>query len=198
MVVRVNDAPESIDLERALAEVSPERRVLALNYRFERDRRLSIAVYLLLKDALRTAYGMSGNPRLATAPGGKPYLVDHPGIHFNFSHCAKAAACAVSDRPVGIDIEAIAPVDRAVAQRVLSEPELAELDAAAEPEVAFARFWTRKEAVVKLFGRGIEEDRLPSLLSDARGVVLTTTVCRGKDYVLSVAAISAQDCEKHE
>jgi len=185
--VYVNDELERLDLARALDGVSPERREAALRFRFDRDRRQSVAVYLLLKEALEREYGLTGNPRLASAPGGKPYLPDHPAIHFSFSHCAKAAACAVSDRPVGIDVEAIAPVDPEVARRVLSADERTEMRASAEPDVVFARYWTRKEALVKLSGRGLEESLLPSLLTEMRDVVLETTVCREKGYVLSVA-----------
>jgi len=187
MGVYVNDEVGLFDLSRALDEVSSERRSVALRYRHDLDRRLSVAVYLLLKEALQAEYGLTGNPRLALGPNGKPYLTDHPDVHFNFSHCTKAAVCAVSDRPVGIDVETIAPVDLAVARRILSDGEFAELNATTEPEIVFVRLWTRKEAIVKLSGSGIEEIRLQSILEEARGIGLETTVCREKGYVISLA-----------
>jgi len=186
-LVLLNDDVGNLDLAEALNEVSPERRAYAMSYRFERDRRLSVAAYLLLKEALRRAYGIAENPRLARGPAGKPFLPDHPGIHFNFSHCARAAACIVSDRPVGIDVEEIAEVDWTVARRVLSEDEIREVRAADAPEIAFARCWTRKEALVKLSGAGLDDDRLPTLLADSRDAALETVERLHRGYVLTTA-----------
>jgi len=183
--VYVHERPAEIELSRALAEVSSVRREQALRYRNEIDRQLSVAVYLLLKRGLRESFGLEGNPVLAVGPQGKPYLPQHPEIHFNFSHCRTAAACAVGKMPVGVDIETIAPFDREVAKRVLSPDELRSVDAAECPEVAFARFWTRKEALVKLRGEALDDTRLPGLLETAAdGVRLETLVAT--ECVLSV------------
>lgn len=186
-LVLVNDEIETLDLARALGEISPERRAVACKYRFERDQRLSVAVYLLLKEALRQQYGLRENPRLALGPTGKPYLPDYPAIHFNFSHCPKAAACVVADHPVGIDVEALAPVREEVARTALSADEWRAVRAAADPAVAFARFWTQKEAVAKLSGRGLDDERLKTLLADLSGVSLETVVRPEKGYVLTTA-----------
>lgn len=188
LTVLVADQLEDFDLNEALGEISSERRAKARSYRYERDRRLSVAVYLLLKQALQDAYGIEENPRLAIGSNGKPFLVDYPRIHFNFSHCAKAAACIVSDRPVGIDVEEIAPVDWEVARRVLSAAELDDVRSSDEPNVSFARYWTKKEALVKLTGDGIDDGRLASLLADVRGVSFETSVNRRRGYVLTVCS----------
>jgi len=187
MTVLVDGDVDALDLVRALGEVSPERRAQALGYRFDRDRRLSVAAYLLLKRALRETFGITGNPRLSRGANGKPYLTDYPDVHMNLSHCPKAAACAVSDRPIGIDVEAVAPIDWDVARRVLSDAELADVRASDEPETAFTCLWTRKEALVKLTGDGIDDARLPTLLTDTHGVTLETSVNRDRGYVLSTA-----------
>lgn len=176
--VAVNDDLQGFDLARALDEVSPERRAVALGYRFELDRRQSVAVYLLLKEQLRQRYGIAGNPRFAYDSNGKPYLADHPDIHFNLSHCSRAAACVVADYPVGIDVQEIAPVDVEVARFVLSEDEQVLLRDSDEPEVLFARYWTQKEACVKLGGDGVlEEAKCETVVNRLRGYVLT--VARG-------------------
>jgi len=187
MTVLVSDEPEALDLDRTLGEISSERRAKALGYRFDRDRRLSVAVYLLLKEALHRSYGIVGNPRLSVEPNGKPFLADYPGIHFSLSHCPKAAACVVADRPVGIDVEEIAAVDWAVARHVLAEDETHAVRTSPSPDVAFARYWTQKEALVKLSGGGIEDDRLKTLLSDILGVRFETTEHLERGYVLTIA-----------
>lgn len=188
MLVLVDDAVEKMDWPGALEALPPDRRQYALRYRREIDRRLSAAVYLLLAEALRVHYGIASPPRLAYAPGGKPYLADYPDIHFNFSHCAKAAVCAVADHPVGIDVETLARAHPAVAQRVLSPAEFAAVQNAAEPDVAFVRLWTQKESLIKLRGAGLEDNTLANLLETARGVTFETTVKRDRGYVLTTAS----------
>jgi len=187
--VYIDDDFDGFDLLRALGEISHERREYAMRYRYDLDRRLSVAAYLLLKRALREVFGLNENPRLTLGHNGKPYLPDHPEIHFNFSHCPRAAVCAVSNRPIGIDVEAIAPVDWVVAERVLSTMELSEVRSVADPDVAFARFWTRKEAFVKLTGDGLEEPRLQQLLDTSAGCNFSTSVFPAGGYVLSVAEL---------
>ena len=185
--VTVCDDLSGLDLAHALAEISPERRAHALGYRLERDRRLSVAAYLLLKEALGKGYGLVGNPRLGRGRNGKPFLPDHPEIHFNLSHCPRAAVCAVADSPVGIDVEEIAPVDWEVARRVLSEEEQNAVRTSSEPDVAFVRYWTRKEAFAKLTGDGIDDSRLPMLLPEVHGVAFETVIHRRRGYAVTLA-----------
>ena len=184
--IYVNENVDELDLAQALAEISPARREYALRYRFERDRRLSVAVYLLLKEGLRKEFGIEENPVLASGPNGKPFLADHPEIHFSFSHCSSAAACALASSPVGIDVETIAPVDWAVAAEALSPDELREVRGAERPDIVFARYWTMKEALVKLRGETLGDRRLPDLLSEVKSERFETRIAAR--YVLSVAA----------
>lgn len=58
-------------------------------------------------------------------PGGKPFLPDHPALHFNVSHTSGRVLCGVSDRPVGVDIERERPFPERVARRCFSPAELA-------------------------------------------------------------------------
>lgn len=43
---------------------------------------------------------------------GKPYFLSNREIFFNISHSSNYVACVIGDRPVGIDIEKPAKVDR--------------------------------------------------------------------------------------
>ncbi|TPW27921.1 4'-phosphopantetheinyl transferase family protein [Pararhizobium mangrovi] len=91
-------------------------------------------------------------------PAGKPFLARPDAPRFNLSHSGSLAALAVSRAlEPGLDIEIARDASRAVAS-VLSVEEKAELDRL-PPEKradAFARAWTRKEAVVKALGTGFE------------------------------------------
>lgn len=181
----IDDHIWDFDLEAALLELSPERREQALRYRHELGRRQCALAYLLLKRALHEGYGITGNPRFNYGEHGKPLLADYPDIHFSLSHCREAVACAVSDRPVGIDVESIGRYREQLAAYTMSEDERAAIAAAASPEVAFTRLWTMKEALLKCSGQGIV-DGLKTVLEGVDENLFTTVVDPSKRYVYTV------------
>lgn len=89
---------------------------------------------------------------------GKPYLSAYPFVCFNISHSGPYVACAVCDRPVGIDVQVIRPYHPKVAGRVCAPEELQQIETAADPAAEFTRLWTRKEAYLKMVGRGLAAD----------------------------------------
>ncbi len=158
-----------IDLDTAMDSLSPQRREAVSKMGHPGVRRQSIAAYLLLCRALREEYGIARPPSFAYEDGGKPFLADgpetdagsdphRPNIHFNFSHCKRAVVCAVSDCPVGVDVETVHPFKDVLARHVLSQEEYDSVTAAPRPDLAFIEIWTRKEAVLKLTGEGIRTD----------------------------------------
>ena len=80
------------DLTAALDSISGQRRSQALRFRHEQGQRECVLAYLLLKRALKEEYGIDSNPLFGYGPHGKPFLIDHPGIHFSLSHCREAVA----------------------------------------------------------------------------------------------------------
>ena len=95
----------------------------------------------LLALALERELGMTDLPRMERLPGGKPWFPDWPQVHFNLSHSHGAAVCALSQGPVGVDVE-------------LRRQPPRRLSAGMEPE-AFWRLWTGREATVKREGKGL-------------------------------------------
>lgn len=88
---------------------------------------------------------------------GAPHLPDYPDLNVNISHCPKAVAVAVSaDGKVGIDVESRRRVGDDLMRRVCTPEELAAVHEAADPTMAFLQLWTRKEAVLKMRGTGIQ------------------------------------------
>lgn len=143
----------SFELQEALDSVSPERREKALRYRQERDKRLCLAAYRLLQDALHSEYGFKGvKPEFIYNNKGKPLLKDHHDIHFSLSHCHDVAALAIDDRPVGIDIENYDHYSEEVARTVMSDEEMRDILSSPRPAVTFTRLWTMKESLFKLTG----------------------------------------------
>ena len=184
-VIYIDDHIEEMDLQQALTEVSAQRREKALSYKFEAGQRQSVAAYRLLQRALQEEYGITEPPELAFGEHGKPYLKEYPDIHFSLSHCRQAVACAVSDSPVGIDIESIRSYKPMLAAYVLSEADLQEVMQAERPDVEFIKRWTQKESFVKLTGQGIS-NIMKDL--DMSGTQSQTTVNLAKGYVWTVTS----------
>ena len=107
-------------------------------------------------------------------------------LYFTLSHCKQAIACVLSERPVGVDVESIGRYSESLARHVLSPEEFALVSSAPDPQIPFTRLWTQKEAVVKLTGRGIDDDH-PNLLFKYNNVSLHTEEHLDKGYILSVA-----------
>ena len=102
--------------------------------------------------------GVSGKPWLnciARTRKGKPYFEGVPEIFCSVSHTSGYWGCAVSDAPVGLDMEKIRECAFAAIARRFFHPQEAEF-AGEKPEAFFA-VWTAKESYVKLLGRGIDD-----------------------------------------
>lgn len=111
--------------------------------------------------------------QVAYAPGGKPFIRQVPW-HYNLSHSGDYVALAVSDVPVGIDIQQMLPYKESLVKRFFAQEEAAvfesgvsvnnlerELTEGSSPGTAlFYRLWCRKEAYGKLKGTGLTEDVL--------------------------------------
>jgi len=183
----INRELDKIDLEVALASLSEQRRERANRIANERDVRANVAAYLLLKQALLEEYGIDESPRFGFTETGKPYLIDHPDIYFNLSHCMTAAVCVVDSVPVGIDVERIRPFRETLARYTMNEEEMSVI-LSGDPGTEFIRLWTMKEAYLKLKGIGIRADMRDVLRQDeaffeTRSLDdLFITICRYKTY----------------
>ena len=130
----------------------------AERYKFREDRvRCLAGDYLVTELFVR----QTGIPREKIEKGfsdyGKPYIRNDPGFHFNLSHSGDYVACAVSDHPVGIDIQQIVAMKRSYGERIFSPRELAEacLEENQDLSEQMIEKWAYKESFAKLKGMGI-------------------------------------------
>lgn len=148
-------------------ELPEWRRRQALAYKFDLGRRQSLLAYRLLCQGLREGYGITEQPTFLYGEHGKPHL--HPSSfnlhpsplipHFSLSHCREAVCCAISDRPVGIDIESVSrKVSDSLIRYSMTCEEAEGIALSIDKDRAFLRLWTQKEAVAKLLGTGIRDD----------------------------------------
>ena len=94
-------------------------------------------------------------PEIRTTDRGKPYFADS-SLHFSISHTPKHAFCVLSENNVGLDAEELdRDIRLQLADKILSDWEKAQFDAAADKRKALLTFWVLKEASVKLSGEGL-------------------------------------------
>ncbi len=134
-------APETADA--LLTALPPSRRQKAAAIRHPHARARSVAAGLLVK----TLLGPKAD-RLTLDANGKPSA---PGVYFNLSHSGAWAVCALSDGPVGVDVEQVKPHSEDLMAQVCTPAELKRLHT---PE-HFCRLWTAKESFLKYLGAGL-------------------------------------------
>jgi 4'-phosphopantetheinyl transferase len=176
------------ELEAELALLPQWRRSKALGLKNFTNRVLCVKAFLLLARILREDYALGEVPQFVYGGHGKPSLEAHGDIHFNISHCRRGAMCVVDTHEVGCDMECSDRAVRAnVLARCMNDAERRAVESAADPRLEFARLWTRKEAVCKCTGKGLD-DGLPSVLLPERmaGFGITTCVAGDCGIVYSV------------
>ena len=134
-------------------------------------------------EELRFSYGRYGKPR-----------VDHAdGVHFNLAHSGDIAVLAIGGQaPVGVDVERARKdvYDRRAAALVFHESELQAIDDSEDPDRRFVDIWTRKEAMVKVHGVGLQRSlaSFSVLESPQRDGVTVSAVDVGMDSVACAVA----------
>ena len=142
-------------------------------FRFDKDKRLSLGVGVLLEHAFEL-HGIVG-VQLVQGEFGKLHVesakmddkihgdvceVAPSSLNFNLSHSGEIALCAFSPCSVGCDVEKIKDAPLNIAPRVFTPAEQEVLNTLAgdEQKLQFYKFWTAKEAVIKMTGEGFSRD----------------------------------------
>ncbi|MCC7563885.1 MAG: 4'-phosphopantetheinyl transferase superfamily protein [Methanobacterium sp.] len=145
-----------LDINQMEHFVSVERLEKTGRYIFQKDKKLSIGAELLLRYALIQLNIF--NPVFGHDNYGKPFLMNHSHVYFNLSHSEEYVACAVSDSPVGVDIEQVHNIDLNIAQNYFFGSEYHHIQNSAHKQRTFFELWVLKESYMKMTGLGF---RLP-------------------------------------
>ena len=181
-LMNVKDLP----LREVFSLLPAWRREKAERLRFEKDKKASAGVWLLLMYAMKKE-GLSCG-EVAFSERGKPYFTDEALPRFCLSHSGDYALCAIADEEVGCDVqEKVSPslrlIDRVCTEKekpffpaspmgkLSSECETDEvvfstssaacglhLSRSGSQEDIFTSLWAKKEALAKLSGEGMAAD----------------------------------------
>lgn len=179
--------------EQLLSVLQPKRREQLFSLRFEADKKRCAAAGLLLWEHLyhrhpecfTVSYNTSGKPSVSyrsdfdgnvlTLDASVSVLSDSAPIvpFFNLSHSGDLVMLAISDTPVGCDIERLHKT--ILSPHVFHPQELAHLRSLPQGDIQnreFLRLWTAKEAFLKAIGTGIDANAATYDLSKYSNIFL--------------------------
>lgn len=167
---RIADIRELTETEylRWYSLLSDEKKARVDRFRFDEDKKRTVAGEMLARKMISERCPVAPEDIIfAVTEKGKPYA-ENADVQFNISHSENLVVCAVSDKPVGVDIEKIRPVDLKTVRHFCNDseieyifghkPEKTELVMTENADVLrrFFELWTKKEAYVKYLGDGLE------------------------------------------
>lgn len=199
MFYKVENIPDESTMQAVVAELLPlvpfARRDKALRYKHLHGQYCCLRAWVLLHELLiKHAFLPPDFPISALTytedEYGKLHLskIENRESHFSLSHTKCAIAVAIDNRSVGIDVEAIASarrLEQAFLDRTMNADEQTRIREAADPCLAFTELWTRKEALVKAIGTGLNLETLPNILAAPHPYTFITTYT--DTYVSTIA-----------
>lgn len=163
----------------------PERDLLIQKTKNESLRRERYSVWMLLTRALADAFSIDIRELDIRRTDSGKWVAE--GIYFSLSHTSELVAVAVSDSPVGVDIEAVRELgSKSFAERILSKEEYSEylrISESSRIEWLISK-WSCKEA---LFKQSEISDFVPRehIVTD-RSLEVIELFEDGRKYLLSV------------
>lgn len=141
-IVKVFEVPKTV-----LSATLPANILKHCNvYKEEAVRKASYFAWLVLSKYIDLT-------KVKFSKNGKPFI-DGNKQYFSLSHSFSKVAIAISDKPIGVDIETILPsgICAALAQRVLDKKQLQAYFKAKDREAWLTKHWVKYEAYTKLIG----------------------------------------------
>lgn len=166
-IVKIDKSIDENVLKYLLRFVQTEKRERILKQKVKQNTDNMLIGEILAKVIIKKTFGIGiAQQEFAYTEYGKPYLSDYPDVHFNISHSGEYVVCAVSDKPIGVDIQKISEYNSDVAKRVCNEKELEQIENSSDKASEFTKLWTQKEAVFKMHGTGIASGDIKNCLDN--------------------------------
>lgn len=116
----------------------------------------SLSALLCLHELLTVSGEVQDDLSICRTSGGKPYFASRD-LFFSITHAKDIVAVALSDTPVGIDIEFIDERRDilSLSRRFFAPDEHKAISESNSPAEDFFALWTKKEALAKITGKGL-------------------------------------------
>lgn len=192
-VADISNLPDPLLNSELLHRLPRQRQQRIHDMKQEKSRKQSMGAGLLLQKVLALYHIHDSQVNLDK--NGKPVV---EGLEFNLSHSGDLAICAVSDKPIGCDVEELREAPKGMAERYFSETEQTFVNSFSGDEYnrAFFQIWTMKEGYVKMTGEAL---RLPfkeyevvgnenGILRDGEGQACCLRTMELQGYIISICA----------
>ena len=146
LVANINDFTDA-QIDLALKQMPQKQREYIENKKQLRSKKQSIVARILLKNLLLKFFEISDGSNIEFDENGKPNYSNSTDIHISLTHSGDFAAAAVSNKPVGIDIQVYKQVSEKLLNRVCTKDELEFVNSTGNK--GFFKIWTAKEAYSK-------------------------------------------------
>ncbi len=173
--------------------LSPDEHQRAARYHHDRDRERFIVSRVALRQLLGRYLDVApAHVRFIIGDNKKPYVAAKIPLYYNVAHAGDRILIAVSDHPTGVDVEHITRdiAIEDIAQTCCSAAEQQYINTAADKPRAFYKLWTRKEALLKATGKGIDDDMVHVPAMD--GTHNTTTAYTGATANMQVSGFDIE------
>ena len=148
---------ENLNLKKGYELKKQKRKEKIDFYKFDKDKKLSCAAYLLLQKLLDEE-GIT-QPEFKIGKYGKAYICNYEDIYFNLSHSKKIVSCAISNKEIGVDVEYNDPtIDLNIAKSYFYNSEYENIMKSDNPSNEFFKYWVLKESYMKYTGLGFNLD----------------------------------------
>ena len=153
------------DVENLMDRISPKRREIVMKRRDTKDKIRACVCEMLLWQGLYDL-GMEIEALEVSYEDQKPKLCDryakimidktgmdesamNVGLDFSFSHAGDYVACAISDAPIGIDVEGVRKNIPLYSEHIFSKTEEDAVKNSKDEKKEFLKYWTCKESFIK-------------------------------------------------
>lgn len=157
-VVKISDITDK-ELNKLSQLISLERRIKIEKFINKKDKIRTLIGEILIRTTIIKELGIDNKYiKFKKNYYGKPYLKDYPKFNFNISHSGNYVAYAISNNPIGVDIEEIKNIEyEEIAKSFFTTREVNYIsNQNLDNQLSkFYFIWTLKESFVKCCGQGL-------------------------------------------
>lgn len=152
--LKIDQAINSVLFNKFMSLVTLEKQQHVKAFKFDIDKKLSLYSELILRHAICEKWNIKNSEMIFYKNTyDKPFLKNYPQIQFNISHTINALGVAISNKPIGIDIEKVKKEDYElkIANKFFTNNEYRFIEKSKNNTYRrFYEIWTKKESYPRL------------------------------------------------